>query len=198
MRKEKGVQKTRKAADNKLPDLPQYRPIQPLQPRPEQLNPATIFPNYGQFPSTYPYNTLNPQFFEQPNLQSTVNPVTINPSAGMYAPIPFAGQSLHPGMRNFTDYQTNGPQFVNSDPSRQQMSEEIANRSVKREDVYMDDTRTNKRAKITAKSKSPVFRTLIPVPGSVAPVEIAPKQVASKVPKVFLSSREHPLTGRSR
>lgn len=152
MRKEKGVQKTRKQADSRLPDMPQYIPIQPLQPRPEQQpTPPTIFPNYGQFPSTYPYNTLNPQFFEQANLQSTVNPATLNPSAGMYAPIPFVGQNLQSGMQNVVGYGSNGPQFTNSDPSGRQVSVEIATRPNTREDVYIDDTRTNKRPKIAAK-----------------------------------------------
>jgi len=151
MRKEKGVQKTRKPVDSKLPDLPQYIPIQPLQPRPEQQpTPPSILPNYGQFPSTYPYNTLDPQFFEQANLQSTVNPATLHPSVGMYAPIPFVGQPLQSGMQNAMDYRSKGPQLTTSDPSRQQLSVEITSRPIPREDLYIDDTRTNKRPKISA------------------------------------------------
>jgi hypothetical protein len=184
MRKEKGVQKTRKPVDPKLPDMPQYIPIQPLQPPSKQPTPATIFPNYGQFPSTYPYNTLNPQFFQQANLQSTVNPATINPSAGMYAPIPFPGQSLHSGMQNVMDYQTNGPQFTNSDPSRHQVSVEVSSRPITREDVYIDDTRTNKRPKIVVKRTSLIFRLLILAPAPPGPKIIAPKPIVPKAPKV--------------
>jgi len=184
MRKEKGVQKTRKPADPKVPDMPQYIPIQPLQHRPEQRTPPTIFPDYGQFPSTYPYNTLNPQFFEQSNLQSTVNPATINPSAGMYAPIPFVGQPLHPGMQNAVDYQTNGAQFANSDPSRQQVSVEVMSRPITMEGVYIDDTRSNKRPKIAIKRASLVFQVLILAPAPPGPKEIAPKPIVTTAPKV--------------
>src|SRR5271170_5601736 len=180
MRKEKGVQKTRKPADPKVPDMPQYIPIQPLQHRPEQRTPPTIFPDYGQFPSTYPYNTLNPQFFEQSNLQSTVNPATVNPSAGMYAPIPFVGQPLHSGMQNVMDYQTNGPQYTNSNASRHQVAVEVMSRPSTREDVYIDDTRTNKRPKIAIKRTFLMFHVLIIAPAPAGPKEIAPKPFIPK------------------
>ena len=142
--------------ETKAPDMPQYLPIQPLPPRKESQQPPNVFPPYGQFPSTYPYNTLNPQFFEQPNLQPNIHPnvsthpATVNPSAGMYAPIPFAGQSLHPGIQNVMTYTSNGPQYASHDPANNQISD-IVSGPVSREGVYMDDTRNVKRPKIEPK-----------------------------------------------
>ena len=147
--------------------MPQYLPIQPVPPRnqqqqqtQQQQRPHTnMFHPYGQFPSTYPYNTMNPQFFEQQsNLQQNIppnvsaQPVTVNPSAGMYAPIPFVGQSLHPGMQNVMTYPSNGQNFSDEIPSNRPFAVEIPSRPISREGVYMDDTRNVKRPKIEPKS----------------------------------------------
>jgi hypothetical protein len=43
---------------------------------------------------------------------------------------------LRPGMKKAMDYQTNEPQFANSDQSRQQISVEIMSRPFTREEVY--------------------------------------------------------------
>jgi hypothetical protein len=151
--------------------MPQYHPIQPVPPRNEQQQqqqqkrPQTnIFPPYGQFPSTYPYNTLNPQFFEQQsNLQQnnppniSAQPVTVNPSAGMYAPIPFVGQSLHPGMQNVMTYPSNGQPFRTESPSKGYITVEINSNPISREGVYVDDTRNVKRPKIELKRILPLF-----------------------------------------
>ena len=149
--------------ETKPPDMPQYLPIQPVAPRNEQQQPAAssnIFPPYGQFPSTYPYNTLNPQFFEQPNLApnhlQSPQPATVNPSAGMYAPIPFVGQSLHPGMQNVMTNSSNGSHFSSQDPSTYQVAVEIKSGPTSRENVYMDDTRNVKRPKIEPKRTNPL------------------------------------------
>lgn len=130
--------------------MPQYLPIQPNQPRNGQ--PVTnIFTPYGQFPSTYPYNTLNPQFFDQVNLANIqptipIQPTTVNPSAGVYAPIPFVGsQSLYPGMQNVIAYKSNGSQDSSN------VAAEIKKEPSNREGVYSDDTRNVKRAKIDEK-----------------------------------------------
>ncbi len=156
--------------------MPQYLPIQPLQPQqqqqsqnPQQQQPqqtAPIFPSYGQFPSTYPYNTLDPQFFQQnfsQNIQpNTINPATINPSAGMYAPIPFVNQSIRPGIQPNPPKQSNGQQFqpetmmvsaepTNMSPSQPNQQSEFPVQSPnqsQREGVYTDDNRNVKRPKI--------------------------------------------------
>jgi hypothetical protein len=175
--------------------MPQYLPIQPLQPmqqpqqpqsqisqqlpQQQQSNPS-IFPTYGQFPSTYPYNTLNPaQFFDQSfqqNIQpntTTVNPAIINPSsssAGMYAPIPFVNQSLQPGIQpSMTSMSSNGggggqqfpPQLMPSTgqgppTSMQQQHPRHLDFAVEITDppprgVYIDDNRNVKRPKIEQK-----------------------------------------------
>jgi hypothetical protein len=136
--------------------MPQYLPIQPVPPRNESQQAPNMFPPYGQFPSTYPYNTLNPQFFEQSNLQPNLQPnisaqpATVNPSAGIYAPIPFAGQSLHSGMQNVMIYASNGPQYASHEPATNHVSE-IVSGPVSREGVYVDDTRNTKRPKIEPK-----------------------------------------------
>lgn len=155
--------------------MPQYLPIQSLQPQqqqsqnPQQQQPqqtAPIFPSYGQFPSTYPYNTLDPQFFQQnfsQNIQpTTVNPATINPSAGIYAPIPFVNQSIRPGIQENPSSQSNGQQFQPqvmilsaqpkniSPPQPNQQSQftvQSPNQS-QTEGVYTDDNRNVKRPKI--------------------------------------------------
>ena len=148
--------------------MPQYLPIQPLQPQQQQKpqQSAPIFPSYGQFPSTYPYNTLDPQFFQQnfpQNIQpNTVNPATINPSAGMYAPIPFVNQSIRPGIQPNSPRQSNGQQFqpqammVSTQPpnmsppqpnQQSQFPVQSPNQS-HREGVYTDDNRNVKRPKI--------------------------------------------------
>lgn len=135
--------------------MPQYLPIQPVPPRLESHQAPSTFPPYGQFPSTYPYNTLNPQFFEQPNLQPIIQPnvsaqpATVNPSAGMYAPIPFAGQSLHPGMHTVMAYTSNGPQYLSHDPANNHVSG--VSGSINREGAYIDDMRNVKRPKIEPK-----------------------------------------------
>ena len=137
--------------------MPQYLPIQPVPPRSQSQPAPNMFSTYGQFPSTYPYNTLNPQFFEQPNLQPSIQPnlsaqpATVNPSAGMYAPIPFAGQSLHPGMQNVMVYASNGPQYASHDPANNHIPVEIVGGPISREGVYIDDTRNVKRPKIEPK-----------------------------------------------
>ena len=177
--------------------MPQYLPIQPLQsmqqpqqpqpqqpqqqlPQQQQSNP-NIFPSYGQFPSTYPYNTLNPaQFFDQSfqqNIQpntTTVNPAIINPSSsssvGMYAPIPFVNQSLQPGIQpSMTSMSSNGggggqfqPQLMPSTgqgppiSTQQQQHPRHLDFAVEITDppprgVYIDDTRNVKRPKIEQK-----------------------------------------------
>jgi hypothetical protein len=137
--------------------MPQYLPIQLVPARNESQQAPNMFPPYGQFPSTYPYNTLNPQFFDQPNLQPNIQPnvsaqpATVNPSAGIYAPIPFAGQSLHPGMQNVMTYTSNGPQYASHDPANNHASVKIVSGPRSREGVYMDDTRNVKRPKIEPK-----------------------------------------------
>jgi hypothetical protein len=130
--------------------MPQYLPIQPNQPRNGQPM-SDIFSAYGQFPSTYPYNTLNPQFFEQVNLANiqpniSTQPATVNPSAGIYAPIPFVGsQSLYPGMQNIIPFKSNGSQ----DSSK--VAAEVKKEPVNRDGTYSDDTRNAKRPKIDEK-----------------------------------------------
>ena len=137
--------------------MPQYLPIQPLPSRTESQQALNMFPPYGQFPSTYPYNTLNPHFFERPNLQPSIQPnvpvqlATVNPSAGMYAPIPFAGQSLHPGMQNTMTYTSNGPHYAPHDPANNHVGVEIVGQPLSREGIYIDDTRNVKRPKIEPK-----------------------------------------------
>ena len=135
--------------------MPQYLPLQPVQPRLDQQT-SNIFPSYGQFPSTYPYNTVNPQFFQQtnhlvPNMPA--QPTTVNPSAGLYAPIPFIGQSLHPGVQNIVNYNSNGANYHPLPISNNQsvINQPTANPPAIREDVYLDDTRDIKRPKIEIK-----------------------------------------------
>lgn len=141
--------------------MPQYHPVQPqmqqLQPT-EQTN-ASSFPSYGQFPSTYPYNTLNPQFFQQNFSQPNAPPqgTTINPSTGMYAPIPFVNplnQPLHPGMQNVMDMNSNGPQIAQN-RQNSQVGEEMSYHPMT-EGVYTDDTRNVKRPKIEPRRNSPI------------------------------------------
>jgi hypothetical protein len=154
-RKEKGVQRTRKIADTKPIPTPQYHPIQPIQQSQSAGQAPALFPPYGQFPSTYPYNTINQQYFTDPsftsNIQTNAAPTTVNPSAGMYAPIPFIGQSLRPGI------QTAALPPSQFQPPRLQVSVEV-NPPASREGVYMDDTRNVKRAKIEPKR---TFRSLL-------------------------------------
>jgi hypothetical protein len=149
--------------------MPQYLPVnpmqgvQPIQPRLSQPI-SNIFPSYGQFPSTYPYNTLNPQLFQQPtNLQTNLPlqniqpdlPSTIDPSAGIYAPIPFASQLLQQKINMIQPQplqqepqqqindQTNGTNNLNS----AQVIPEIPKSNINR-GIYKDDTREAKRAKV--------------------------------------------------
>ena len=173
--------------------MPQYHPIQPpiqqihpqIQPAP-QTN-ANLFPSYGQFPSTYPYNTLNPQFFQQnyPQPNPTAQPTTVNPSAGMYAPIPFVNQthnqSLRPGMQNLMTMNSNGLQIPAQNRSMNQVKVEMSVRPVT-EGVYSDDTRNVKRPKIEPKCNTPASR-LLKLVTAAQPKELAPKP---KPPKVAL------------
>jgi len=169
--------------------MPQYLPIQPnIAPRNDQPAP-NMFSQYGQFPSTYPYNTLNPQYFNQSNLSQNIQsnisspPVTVNPSAGIYAPIPFVGQSLHPGMQTVMTYPSNSPPFPPQQLHNSQISVEIDSGSINREGVYIDDTRNVKRPKVEIKRTLPlpILRVADFFFILAAPKEVAPKPVAPKV-----------------
>jgi hypothetical protein len=168
--------------------MPQYHPIQTtMQPQlqPAQQSNTNPFPSYGQFPSTYPYNTLNPHFFQQnlPQSQAPPQTTTVNPSAGMYAPIPFVNppfnQQQHPGMQNLMDMNPNGSQLAPQIRPKAQGSVDMSNRPMV-EGVYMDDTRNVKRPKIEPRCNFPIstmLTSVIPAP----PKELAPK---AKPPKV--------------
>jgi hypothetical protein len=147
----------------KLPDMPQYLPIQPVPSRNEHPIQPNTFPPYGQFPSTYPYNALNPQFFVQnlPQNLQPAHPATVNPSAGMYAPIPFVGQPLHPGMQNVMTYPSNGSHLSSHAPSNSSLAVEAATGPTNREGLYADDVRNVKRAKIEPKRFNPLNLNLL-------------------------------------
>jgi len=147
--------------------MPQYHPMQLQQPQLQQQSqptqqPQTFLPQYGQFPSTYPYNTINHQFFTDQNFTTNMQqgqPATVNPSAGMYAPIPFVGQtqSIRPGMQNTIDLTTNGgyhPQLLSQPQQQRQIAVDIA-QQISREGIYIDDTRNVKRVKIEPKRTLP-------------------------------------------
>jgi len=223
------VQRIRtKAPEQKSIQMPQYLPIQPIQPQkqqqsqvPQQQHPqqqqtnANIFPSYGQFPSTYPYNTLNPaQFFDQSfqqNIQpTTVNPATINPSAGMYAPIPFVNQSIQPGIQQDpASIPSNGggggqqfqPQVMmatagqvpaaGQQPPRQGNFVVEITRPPSR-GIYVDDTRNVKRPKIEPKRIYPFFRLL---PHNYKSLIAASAQTA--VPKP-VAPKVHPISSPAR
>jgi hypothetical protein len=165
-RKEKGVQRTKKLIpQDTKPQTPQYVPVQQQQPQilqtaPSQL-PPNIMPQYTQFPSTYPYNTLNPQVFNQQQYNQTASQQgAMPPASGLYAPIPFINPS-----QPYVQTQPTHPQ-QSTIPLRPNFAVEITNRPVSREGVYVDDTRDLKRQK------------LAPAPG---PTPIAPKPNVVKV-----------------
>jgi hypothetical protein len=112
-------------------------------------------PQYTQFPSTYPYNTLNPQIFNQQFTPSAPQPATSYPPAGLYAPIPVVGQP-QPGVQMLKNESTAPP------PPHSNITVEIPQIPMNREGVYMDDTRNVKRPKL-------------------APAPIAPKLKVEKV-----------------
>jgi len=143
-----------------LPQQPQTQPQQ-LQPTPSQP-PPNLMQQYPQFPSTYPYNTLNPQVFAAQQFNQTqAQPAQINPTSAMYAPIPFVGQS-QPIMHQPI------PPAPSASP-RPSFAVEIPSKSINRQGLYIDDTRDIKRPK------------LAPAPIAPAPAPIAPKPAIQKV-----------------
>ena len=81
---------------------------------------------------------------------------TVNPSAGMYAPIPFINQSPNPGIQKVMAYTANGPQYPNQDFPHSRVSVEIQNHPVDRQGIYLDDTRDVKRPKIEPRRNPPL------------------------------------------
>lgn len=93
----------------------------------------------------------------------------MNPSAGIYAPIPFIGQGLHPGVPRSLNSASNGAQ-----PAETKQNEAIG------DDVYKDDIRSVKRPKLEAKPPNPVSVGTPPI----APKETPPKSETPIAPKV--------------
>lgn len=139
------MQRTKKLPQDTNPQMPQYLPIQPQpQQHPALSQSPNLIPQYGQFPSTYPYNTLNPQIFGNQQFNpSPSQPGTINPAAGLYAPIPFVGQHAQPGLQPINSNTTT----LNAPSPHQNFAVEIVAKPLIREDVYIDDTRDIKRPK---------------------------------------------------
>lgn len=160
--------------------MPQYLPLQPNNPATQQ-SASTVFPTYGQFPSTYPYNTLDPQFFQQ-NLQPNISAqsVAINPSAGMYMPIPPTGRTLRPEMLNVTNYSSNGPIVTPQNLSTDQAPIATTSGLANPEDVYTDDIRNAKRPRVEYKRK-PILLIVLSLAVATTPKETAPKVAAPKV-----------------
>ena len=146
-----------------MPSQPQYQ-MQSVQHN-AAIEPAQIltpiYPSYSQFPSTYPYNTVNPQLFQQGQQQNIV-PVPVNPSSIMYAPIPSVSQFLNQPVPN-----AESPQWYNPaerSATNAQFNVEIKSGSINKEGVYVDDARDPKRAKLTLTGASKELKPIAPKP----------------------------------
>jgi hypothetical protein len=139
--------------------MPQYLPVQPRpspSDQPAISNANVIQPQFRQqfqqqFPNTYPYN-LDPHFFNQGNLQGTIpaqQPMTVNPSAGLYAPIPSLGQTIQPALQNVVS-QSSGNGTNPAARIHSPFAVEVQVAPINREGVYVDDTRNAKKARIDA------------------------------------------------
>ena len=137
--------------------MPQYLPVQPRpspSDQPAISNPNVIQPQFQQqfqqqFPNLYPYN-LSPNFFSQGNLQGIApapQPMTVNPSAGLYAPIPSLGQIVQPAFQNVVS-QTSGNGGRPAAGTHSPFAVEVQVGPINREGVYVDDTRNAKKARI--------------------------------------------------
>jgi len=130
--------------------MPQYLPVQPRPPPSDQ--PVISDPNgfNQQFPNTYPYNTLSPHFFNEGNFQRIApaqQPMTVNPSAGLYAPIPSLGQTITPAIQN-VGARASGNGVSPVARTNSPLAVEVRVGPTNLEGIYVDDTRNAKKARI--------------------------------------------------
>jgi hypothetical protein len=73
--------------------------------------------------------------------------MTVDPSAGLYAPIPFIGQVIRPALQNdVAQPSQNGPRPPS--PTNSPFAVEVKATPINREGIYVDDVRNVKKARI--------------------------------------------------
>lgn len=77
----------------------------------------------------------------------THEPMTVNPSAGLYAPIPSLAQSVQPAFQNVVS-QTSGNGVQAAARTHSPFAVEVQVAPINREGVYVDDKRNVKKARI--------------------------------------------------
>jgi len=85
--------------------------------------------------------------------------MTVNPSAGLYAPIPFVAQAIQPTLQNIAghSFETGAkPPSLTQSP----FAVEVEATRTNREGVYVDDTRNVKKAKIEPK-RIPSYQAVV-------------------------------------
>jgi hypothetical protein len=119
---------------------------------PRQMEQMSLsIPNFEQYPTTYPYNTLNPQIlanlpFSQAQGQQIASQQQQLP---FYAPIPFPPIQPAPSPR-LPIQPTPSPAAQIRAVPRQQVSVEVISKPLNREGMYIDDPRQQKRPKRTS------------------------------------------------
>jgi len=156
-RKSQKWAKYKKAMETKRPEeragQVNYHPQNWPLPHSDQPAASNLQVFQQQFPNTYPYNALGADFLNQGYLQGNPpiqQPMTVNPSAGLYAPIPFVAQAIQPALQNIAGHSFETGVKPASGTQRP-VAVEVEVTRTNREGVYADDTRNVKKAKIEPK-----------------------------------------------